>query len=252
MELILVVILGAALAGFIQGLTGFGFALTAMSLWAWTLEPRLAAALAVFGGMTGQIIAAIRVRRGWDFKRLLPFIVGGLAGLPLGVLLLPRLDVPLFKGLLGLFIVVACPLMFFAARLPRITRGGRIGDAASGAVGGLMSGIGGFAGVAPTLWCTLRGFGKDEQRSIIQNFNLAMLSVTFASYLATGLVSAQSAALFAVVVPAMIIPSLLGARVYLGMSETAFRRVVLGLLTLSGAAMLVSAAPVLLGRLQGS
>lgn len=252
MELILVVIVGAALAGFIQGLTGFGFALTAMSLWAWTLEPRLAAALAVFGGMTGQIIAAIRVRRGWDFKRLLPFLVGGLAGLPLGVLLLPRLDVALFKGVLGLFIVIVCPLMFFASRIPQITRGGRIGDGIAGAFGGLLGGIGGFAGVVPSLWCTLRGFGKDEQRSIIQNFNLAMLSVTFASYLATGLVTAQSAALLAVVVPAMLIPSLLGAHVYLGMGEAAFRRVVLGLLTLSGSAMLVSAAPVLLARLQGA
>ena len=40
-----------------QGLSGFGFGLTAMSLWAWTLEPVLAAVLAVFGALTGQIIA---------------------------------------------------------------------------------------------------------------------------------------------------------------------------------------------------
>src|SRR5687768_167494 len=46
MELLLPVVLGAALAGFVQGLSGFGFGLTAMALWAWTLEPRLAAALA--------------------------------------------------------------------------------------------------------------------------------------------------------------------------------------------------------------
>ncbi|HET6828022.1 MAG TPA: TSUP family transporter, partial [Ramlibacter sp.] len=81
MELILLVIVGAALAGFIQGLTGFGFGLTAMSLWAWTLEPRLAAALAVTGGLTGQLLAAVTVRRGWDVKALLPFLAGGIAGL---------------------------------------------------------------------------------------------------------------------------------------------------------------------------
>jgi uncharacterized protein len=251
-ELVLIVAAGAALAGFIQGLTGFGFALTAMALWAWTLEPRLAAVLAVFGGMTGQIIAAVRVRRGWDWQRLWPFVAGGLAGVPLGVLLLPGLDVTTFKGLLGLFIVIVCPLMFVAPRLPRLTVGGRFADALSGMGGGFMGGVGGFAGVVPTLWCTLRGLGKDEQRSIIQNFNLTMLTVTFASYLATGLVEWRAAMLFAVVVPAMIIPSLLGARVYLGMSDTAFRRAVLGLLTLSGAAMLVSAAPTLLGRIAGS
>ena len=42
-----------------QGLSGFGFGLTAMTLWAWSLEPRLDAALAVFGALTGQIIAAV-------------------------------------------------------------------------------------------------------------------------------------------------------------------------------------------------
>lgn len=48
-----------------------------------------------------------------------------------------------------------------------------------------MGGIGGFAGSVPTLWCTLRGFGKDTQRAVIQNFNLSMLAVTMATYLAT-------------------------------------------------------------------
>jgi uncharacterized membrane protein YfcA len=119
-SLILIVVVGAALAGFVQGLSGFGFGLTAMSLWAWTLEPKLAAALAVFGALTGQIIAAVSVRRGFNLSRLLPFIAGGLAGVPLGIYVLPRLDVPLFKGMLGLLLVVMCPLMFFAARLPRV------------------------------------------------------------------------------------------------------------------------------------
>jgi uncharacterized membrane protein YfcA len=39
------------------------------------------------------------------------------------------------------------------------------------------------------------------------------------------------------------VPSLLGARVYHRLSEQAFRRVVLGLLTAAGVVMLLSAAP---------
>ncbi|MBA3772118.1 MAG: sulfite exporter TauE/SafE family protein [Ramlibacter sp.] len=248
MELALIVIAGAALAGFVQGLSGFGFSLTAMSLWAWTLEPQLAAALAVFGGLTGQVIAAASVRRGANLARLLPFVLGGLAGLPLGIYILPRLDVPLFKGLLGLLLVVMCPLMYFAAKLPRITHGGRAADAVAGAAGGVMGGLGGFTGVAPTLWCTLRGFEKDVQRAVIQNFNLAMLIVTFTTYMATGIVKREMVPLFAIVMPAMLIPSLLGARLYAGISETGFRKVVLGLLTASGIALLAAALPVLAGR----
>lgn len=219
-----------------------------MSLWAWTLEPRLAAALAVFGALTGQVIAAVSVRRGFDLHRLLPFVLGGLCGLPVGIYILPRLDVALFKGLLGLLLVVMCPLMFFAARLPRITHGGRVADAAAGAAGGMMGALGGFTGVIPTLWCTVRGFEKDVQRAVIQNFNLAMLAVTFTTYLATGIATRDMVPLFAVVAPAMLVPSLLGARLYHGIGEAAFRKVVLALLTASGVAMLVAAAPVLIHR----
>ncbi|HSV36308.1 MAG TPA: sulfite exporter TauE/SafE family protein [Ramlibacter sp.] len=248
-SLIVIVIAGAALAGFVQGLSGFGFGLTAMSLWAWTLEPQLAAVLAVFGSFTGQVIAAVTVRRGFELARLLPFVLGGLAGIPLGVLVLPQLDIPLFKGLLGLFLATMCPLMFFADRLPRIAWGGRAGDAIAGAAGGMMGGLGGFTGVVPTLWCTLRGFEKAAQRAVIQNFNLSMLAITLASYFATGLVTRDMLPLFAVVAPAMLIPSLLGARLYSGISDSAFRRVVLGLLTASGIALLVAALPVLIHRL---
>lgn len=247
MELFLTVAIGAALAGFVQGLSGFGFGLTAMSLWAWTLEPKLAASLSLFGALVGQLLAAFTVRRGWDLKTLLPFVLGGLAGLPLGLYLLPRLDVPLFKATLGLMIVIVCPLMFFAGRLPRV-RGGRAGDVLAGAAGGVMGGIGGFTGVVPTLWCTVRGFDRDAQRAVIQNFNLSMQVVTFASYLATGILEPRMLPMLAVVAPAVLIPVLLGARVYMGISDLAFRKVVLGLLTASGIALLTASVPTLLAR----
>jgi uncharacterized membrane protein YfcA len=246
-ELFLIVALGAAAAGFIQGLSGFGFGLTAMAIWAWFLEPRLAAALSVGGALTGQLIAAFTVRRGWDWRSLWPFIAGGFAGLPLGIYLLPRLDVPMFKLVLGLLLVVFCPLMFFAARLPRV-RGGRPGDALAGMAGGVMGGIGGFTGVVPTLWCTLRGLDKDRQRAIIQNFNLAMQLATFASYVGTGIIDAAMVPLLALTAVAVLLPVLLGARLYAGISEAGFRKVVLGLLTATGVALLASAVPVLLSR----
>lgn len=244
----IVILFGAGLAGFVQGLSGFGFGLTAMAVWAWALEPRLAAVLAVAGALAGQVLGALTVRRGFDGLRLAPFIAGGLLGLPLGLWLLPRLDVPLFRALLGGLLVTWCPLMLLAPRLPRITRGGRLGDAASGLAGGVMGGLGGFTGAIPTLWCTLRGFDKDTQRAVIQNFNLAMLSVTFAAYLWQGIVTPAMLPSLALVLPAMLVPALIGMRVYIGISEVAFRRIVLLLLTASGVALLVAAVPVLMAR----
>ena len=232
---------GAAVAGFVQGLSGFAFGMVAMSIWVWGIEPQVAAVMTVFGGLAGQLLQAFTVRRGLRLPALLPFLAGALVGVPLGVWVLPHLNAALFKLALGILLVVCCPAMLFAHRLPRVTRGGRVGDGIAGAIGGWMGGLGGFPGVVPTLWCTLRGFDKELQRTVVQNFNLAALAATTVAYAATGAVTRQMLPLMAVVVPALIVPSLLGARVYVGLSELQFRRVVLTLLTGAGVAMIVSA-----------
>jgi uncharacterized protein len=239
---------GAVIAGFVQGLSGFAFSLVATSIWAWTVDPKLAAACAIFGGLSGQIMAAFSVRRGFDFKLLLPFLIGAVIGIPIGISLLPLLDVDVFKTVLGTMLLIWCPLMLFARHLPRITTGGPVADGAAGLLGGVCGGIGGFTGVVPTLWCTLRGMDKDTQRSIIQNFNMAALAFTMAAYIVTGTVTSAMLPMFAVVLVAMAIPVLLGARMYIGISEASFRKIVLTLLTASGVALLSSALPHLWAR----
>lgn len=57
-QALLLIALGAALVGFAQGVSGFAFALVALSVWAWGVEPRLAAVLAVFGSLAGQLVRA--------------------------------------------------------------------------------------------------------------------------------------------------------------------------------------------------
>lgn len=242
---IIIIATGAIAAGFVQGLSGFAFSLVSMSFWAWFIEPHLAAALAVFGGTVGQILAVFSVRRGFNRRLFLPFLIGGFAGVPLGSLLLPYLDINTFKLALGLLLVLWCPTMLMSQHLPRI-RAGRLADGTIGFIGGVLGALGGFSGVIPTLWCTLRGFEKDTQRAIIQNFNLGMLSLTMLTYIVTGVVTREMLPMFAIIAPAMLVPTLLGAKLYIGISEATFRKIVLGLLTASGVAMLASSVPHLL------
>ncbi len=242
---------GAMLAGFVQGLSGFAFGMVAMSIWVWGLSPQLAAVMAVFGSLAGQLVAALSVRRSVAMAALWPFLAGGLLGIPIGVWLLPHLDVHRFKLALGLLLVTACPAMLWSSRLPIVRlpgrRAARVADGLAGTAGGVMGGLGGFTGVIPTLWCTLRGLPKDEQRSVIQNFNLATLAVTMAAYIASGAVTRAMWPLLPLVALALVVPSLLGARLYRRLGEHDYRRVVLGLLTLMGTVMLFSAVPRLFG-----
>lgn len=246
---LILIAIGAVVAGFVQGLSGFAFGMVSMSVWAWGVDPSLAVVLAVFGGLTGQVISAITVRRGFDLRRVAPFIAGGLLGLPLGLWLLPHLDIPLLKALLGALLVTWCPLMLMSGKLPRIQAGGHLGDGVAGAAGGFLGALGGYTGAIPTLWCTLRNFDKDVQRSVTQNFNLSMLSVTFGSYVLSGMVTVKLLPMLGIVAAAVLLPVLIGAKVYIRLSEVAFRRVVMILLTLAGIALLASALPVLMSRL---
>ena len=249
---LLLLITGAVVAGFVQGLSGFAFGMVAMSFWVWGMEPRVAAVLTVFGALTGQVAAAFSLRRSLRWPIFWPYLAGALVGVPIGVALLPRLNEAIFKFLFGLLLVLWCPLMLMATRLPRITTAGRLADGVVGAAGGVLGGFGGFTGVIPSLWCTLRGLDKDLQRTIVQNFNLAALSCTMLAYLWAGAVTADIWPKMAIVGPAMLVPSLWGAKFYVGLSETAFRRLVLSLLTCVGLVMLASSGPLLWRTFQAS
>lgn len=240
------IIAGAACAGFVQGLAGFGFGLVSLSFWAWGLAPQQAAVLATVGGLTGQVLAALTVRRGSSWTVLWPFLAGGLCGLPLGLWLLQVADATWFRIFVGSLLALWCPLMLVSGRLPHFGRVGRWSDALAGAAGGVMGPLGGFTGAVPTLWCTLRGMDRDVQRAVIQHFNLAMLGLTTVAYLQRGLITRAHLPDLGVVTVALLVPALLGMRLYTRISPVTFRNVVLGLLTASGVAMLAATLPRLL------
>ena len=243
---LLIVIGGAVLAGFVQGLSGFAFSLAALSVWTWGVDPQLAAPMAVFGSLVGQVAAMPLTWRGTELKRLAPFVIGGLMGVPLGIFLLGILDPGGFKLGLGLFLLVYCPAMFFAPTTWALRWGGAWANGAAGWLGGVFGGIGGFAGALPQLWCTLRGWDKDTQRGVMQVFNICMHVATLTGYVIAGnRITGETLKMFAIITPALVIPVLLGALVFRRLDQKAFRRIVLGLLFLSGIALTSSSIGVL-------
>ena len=233
--------IGAAIAGLVQGISGFAFAMVAMSIWVWTLDPILAAPMAVFGGWFGQVMSALRIRRGFQIHLLWPYLLGAAIGIPIGQQLLPYLDPNQFKLVLGSLLVICCSAMLATASLPHITHGGKAADAGVGLLGGIMAPLSGFSGLAPALWASLRGYNKDEHRAVLQNFNLIVLSATVVSNVYYGRLNRSHAPQMAVVAGALILPAIWGSKIYIGMSAAAFRKTVLWLLVLAGVTMLIAA-----------
>ncbi len=129
--------------------------------------------------------------------------------------------------------------MLLAPRLPAVRWGGRGADAVAGLVGGVMGGLAGLAGPAPTLWMTLRGWERDVQRGMIQAFLIVVQAAGLVGFAAAGLLTPAFWHMAAWTVPCVFLPSLLGTALYGRFSADGFRRLVLGLLAVTGVTLVV-------------
>ena len=105
-EQVVLILLGALAGGIVNGLTGFGTALTALGIWIYAIPPTVAASLAIICSVVSQTQTLHLIWRKIDWKRVLVFVVPGLIGVPFGTLLLPHIDPKLFKFGIGCFLVV--------------------------------------------------------------------------------------------------------------------------------------------------
>ena len=239
--IIFATLVGASVGGFISGLSGFAFGMAALSIWIWSLDPHILAPMVVFGSLVAQLVSFGVMRRGLVWARLAPFLIGGAAGVPAGFLLLQAIDPTRFRAVVGAVLVAYCSFMLLAPQFPPVRRGGRLADALVGIVGGTMGGLAGLSGPAPTIWCALRGWDKEGQRAVFQTFNLAMHVIVLTVYAFGGLLTAEMGPVFALMLPAVLLSTWLGATLYRRLSDLAFRRMVLSLLLMSGVVLLTSA-----------
>ncbi len=233
-----VILLGAVAGGFVSGLAGFGTGLTALGIWLYVLEPPIAATLVVVCSVVaqGQTFPAI-----WphiEARRVLPFIVPGLLGVPIGTALLADVDARLLKIGVGTLLLLFSAHMLLQASPRRIAWGGRLADGAIGFAGGILGGLAGLSGPLPTMWATLRGWSKGESRSIFQAFNLAILVAALVAHAWAGFLTAQASMAILAALPGTILGSWIGARLYARLSDQRFRELILLLLCVSGALLI--------------
>ncbi len=236
------VVAGALAAGFVTGLAGFGVGVTSLGFWLHVMEPVAAGPLVAICSVAGQIRAIVHVRRDISVRRVLPFVAGGVVGIPPGVFLLGYVDASALKIGLGAFLI-AYSLFALIVRLGAIFRGaGPLGDGAAGFSGGVFGGIAGLSGPPVTIWCGLRGWTRDAQRATWQPYNLVVLTLVVAAYAAQGLLTREVGVLTLVSVPVLLVGLQLGLMAYKRVDEDGFRRVILILLLASGVWLIVNNA----------
>jgi hypothetical protein len=235
-----VLLFGALAGGFVSGLAGFGTALMALGIWLYVVPPGTAVTLVLICSVIAQTATMPSIWRSLDFRLVWPFLVGGLAGVPPGTMLVAYADPRLFKLCVGVLLLIFPTALYFDRRPMAVRFGGKVADAGIGFTGGVLGGLAGLSGPVPILWASVRGWGKDERRAVFQIFNWTILTAALCVQAATGLITRETMWLALLVLPATIGGAWLGARTYHALSDGDFRDVVLGLLFLSGVTLVWS------------
>src|SRR3977135_3027838 len=110
---VVLLLLGALAGGFVSGLAGFGTALMALGIWLYVLPPSMAVPLVLICSVIAQTSTLPSIWRSIDFGRVWPFLIGGLSGVPLGILMIAHADPKVFKLTIGVLLLVFPTALYF-------------------------------------------------------------------------------------------------------------------------------------------
>jgi uncharacterized protein len=239
LTLVLLVIGGAAV---VKGAIGFGFPLIGVPLIANILDPRSAVVIVSVAALVGNV--GIVLRGGGSratFRRLTPTIAGLVVGTIGGALLLANVD----AALLGAF-VGACSLLFTAVSIlkPGLAIPARLERYLAlpmGLLGGLLGGSTSI--FAPAIASYLHALRLNQREFVFFVTLLFMIggAVQVTSYVQLGLYDARLLLIILASCAPNVLGLLAGIRLQDRIDPGLFRRLVLGVIFLSGLNLLAKA-----------
>lgn len=227
------------LGGFTSGLTGFAAGLVVSGIWLHVITPLQTAVLIAAYGIVNQAYGIWKVRHSLQWRRILPFIIGGAIGVPLGAYLVTYLNPAHLRSGVGALLIAYSTYNLARPNLTPI-KSTPVLDGGIGVLNGLLGGLTGLGGVISTIWCQLGGGPKDAQRAIFQPVLFITMTMTTTTFAASGhLLHTDILRLFLLGLPALLVGLWVGVRLYGRLDDAAFRKVILVLLLFSGLSLIV-------------
>jgi uncharacterized membrane protein YfcA len=229
------------LGGFTSGLTGFAAGLVVSGVWLHIITPLQTAVLIAAYGVVNQSFGIWKVRKALQWRRILPFVIGGAVGVPLGATLVTYLNPAYVRIGVGALLIVYSTYNLARPVIAPIKTNPAI-DTGIGVLNGLLGGLTGLGGVISTIWVQLGGGPKDSQRAIFQPvlfFTMSMATLTFAA--GGHLFDTGTIKLFFIGLPALLLGLWVGVKLYGKLDDAAFRKAILILLLISGFSLVIPA-----------
>ncbi|MCH9673707.1 MAG: sulfite exporter TauE/SafE family protein [Gammaproteobacteria bacterium] len=220
----------------LRGIAGFGSALVAIPLLSLNYSLTLIVPLIVLLDYIGSLGQGFQARQNIVWSDILPLLPFTLLGAATALYLFELLAPQTLSRLLGGFVIVFAVYQLLPT--PQI-RGSRISALPYGFLGGLMGTLFGTGGPFYVIYLTMRGLGKEAFRASFATYFIVDATARLVGYGALGYLGAEMWSLFAILLPVAVVALFVGGKLHVGLSQTAFKRIISGLLLCSGAALLL-------------
>lgn len=226
------------LAGFVQGITGFGAGLLAMPLLLFFMEARVAVPLSMLNGLLITAFLSLQLRRHLEWRKILPMCIGCLPGIYVGAVILRKADDAVIRILLGCILIVYGWYGLLARPRPR--RMSRwwsyIAGFGSGAIGTAFA----TGGPPAIIYTTLTGWDKDTIKATLSGFFFVTGTWMALAHAMAGLTTATVLQHLGGSAVAVLIGVWTGSRIYRRIGRREYIRMVLLLLMGMGVMMIVT------------
>jgi uncharacterized protein len=228
------------IGGLTSGLAGFAMGFVVSGIWLHIITPIQTVTLIVGYGFFTQGYGVWKLRHALSWRNVAPYIIGGAIGVPIGTMLLTSINPAYLRIGVGVLLVLYSSYGL-ARPVLKPVQAGALADGGIGFLNGLVSGLTGLPGLVVTIWCQIRGWPKDVQRTIFQPVMLGAIAVNAVSLTIAGTITAETVRLYVLGLPFLLAGLWSGFKLYGKLDDAAFRRVILLLLMLSGLALIVPA-----------
>ena len=233
-----ILLFGAFFAGVVQGATGFGSGIVLNAFWLHILEPSAAISLNIVSCLFVSALPIYKLRKTLDFSKLKPFVIFVILGIPTGLFILTLTDPTIFKTTVGIILVIFSIWKFRSKNIFINFKSSPSLDKLIGFISGVLGGFAALGGILPTIWVNIQKLPKNTQRGTYEPFIFITSIAAVVSFYFAGFLNLDIFNYFLKVLPALIIGSLIGVKIYSFINEDLFKKVILGLIFLAGFVLL--------------
>ncbi len=226
------------LAGFVQGMTGFGSALVAMPLLSLCIDVKSAVPLCTLNSVVITTFLVLRLKKHLDWRKIFPLCLAAIPGIFVGITLLKKADSASLSIGLGVFLIAYSCYSLLVKTRPKTMNPvwSYIAGFLSGAIGAAFS-----AGGPPTIiYASQSDWDKDEIKATLSGFFLFNSYLNAAAHAVSGMTTAPVLSSFLYSAPFVLLGTVLGSHCYGRMGKAVYLKVIFTFLILMGMIMIAT------------